>query len=414
MDTTTDPEPDLGAVWRPLAHPIDYLDSSRPWRAVAYSLVTAVLAAITAGLVLSILLIPLLPLWAYILGRLDRVRVTLLGTERIADPHRPVAGPLIERCGARLGEGATWRETVYVVAIATLSGAAALAAMLFWAMAGALVVSPLLVRSEPIDVWRVTVTTSQQAVPLAVAGLLLVPVGLWLHGLLAAVESSLAVWLLGPTQGELARRVAGLETSRSVLVDSFEGERQRIERDLHDGPQQDLVGLAMTLGEMEAELGERPEPRAQLATAQAQLDRALASLRAAVRGVHPAVLTDRGVAAAVAELGGPSLPVTVVCGEGWSPGLRLPPAVEATMYFTASEAVTNAAKHGAATAVSVALDADRDGIRMTITDDGAGGADPDAGSGLAGLVERAATVGAELHVFSPQGGPTTLAWRMAG
>lgn len=136
----------------------------------------------------------------------------------------------------------------------------------------------------------------------------------------------------------------------------------------------------------------------------------MAGLRDTVRGVHPQVLDDAGVEAACAELGGP-LRVEVTAGPGWQAGRRLPADVEQAMYYTASEAVTNAIKHGGASAVSIVFTAEPPA--MTIMDDGVGGADVAAGTGLAGLVERAESIGATLTVLSPVGGPTTLHWSLS-
>ncbi len=207
-----------------------------------------------------------------------------------------------------------------------------------------------------------------------------------------------------------------MSASRGILVTSFDGERRRIERDLHDGPQRDLVELSMHLGELQLAVDDETVDadalRRHMSEAQDRVEQVLASLRDTVRGVHPQVLDDHGVTAACIELGRGPLPVRVVCDGAWYNGRRLPAEIEKAMYYTASEAVTNAAKHGRATMVTITLGEGNGTITMEVVDDGTGGADPTRGTGLSGLVERAAAVGADLDIVSPQGGPTRLVWTL--
>jgi signal transduction histidine kinase len=203
----------------------------------------------------------------------------------------------------------------------------------------------------------------------------------------------------------LTRRVDVLETTRAGAVDAQGEELRRIERDLHDGAQARLVALAMNLGMAEQKLATDPEGAQQLVTeARLGLADALRELRDLARGIHPPVLTDRGLGAALASLADRSaLPVTVDA----ELHERLAPNVETAAYFVAAEAVTNAAKHSGATHVDVRVRRAGDVLELEVADDGAGGADPDGG-GLTGLRRRVEALDGRLAVTSPPGGPTTV------
>jgi signal transduction histidine kinase len=197
-----------------------------------------------------------------------------------------------------------------------------------------------------------------------------------------------------------------LAASRARIVEASYEARRQIERDLHDGAQQRLVALALDLRGVESQLERSPEGAApHLAQARGQLEEALAELRELARGIHPGVLTDRGLVPALDSLASRSpVPVETEADlEG-----RLSPAVEAAAYFVVSEALANVAKYASATAVSVQV-AREDGLaRVTVRDDGVGGADPTAGSGLRGLRDRVEALGGRLEVESPAGEGTTV------
>jgi signal transduction histidine kinase len=203
----------------------------------------------------------------------------------------------------------------------------------------------------------------------------------------------------------LARRVETLETTRLGAVEEQDAELRRIERDLHDGAQARLVALGLSLGMAEQKFRSDPEEAEKLvAEARAGVAEALHELRDLARGIHPPVLSDRGLGAALDTLADRSpLPTTVSVDLD-----RRPPArVETAAYFVAAEALANAAKHSGATRVEISI-GERDGaLAVEITDDGAGGADP-SGNGLLGLRRRVEALDGTLAVMSPAGGPTTI------
>jgi signal transduction histidine kinase len=227
---------------------------------------------------------------------------------------------------------------------------------------------------------------------------------------LAAMDRGLIKGLLGgsPT-AELRQRVESLTVSRDASVDIADAERRRIERDLHDGVQAQLVTLAMDLGMARQKLtgvdGTDPAVLALVERAHDDSKRAVSDLRNLVRGIHPAVLTDRGLDAAVSALAARSpIPVDV----NISLANRPPATVESAAYFVIAEALTNAAKHSGASLVRIDGRVVDGRLRVEITDDGRGGAEPQDGGGLAGLVARLAAVEGRLRVASPAGGPTTI------
>jgi signal transduction histidine kinase len=221
----------------------------------------------------------------------------------------------------------------------------------------------------------------------------------------AGARAAVTRLMLAPRDSELGRELTDVRASRVRLVDFFDAERRRIERDLHDGAQQRLVSLNVMLGL--AALDTEPDsPLAgQLAKAQEQVALAVDELRELSRGVHPKALTDHGLAAAAENLAGRSaLPVTV---DVILPR-RLPPPVESAAYFVISEALANATKHSGASRVEVNARLHHDVLTLSVADDGVGGAAPEAGGGLVGLADRVAVAEGRLRVSSPRGGPTLL------
>jgi signal transduction histidine kinase len=238
----------------------------------------------------------------------------------------------------------------------------------------------------------------------------------WVALGVARVDLATARALLGPSRGEeLERRVESLARSRAEVVAATDAERRRIERDLHDGAQQRLVSLAMNLGMARANLADAPEPARQaIEQAHGEATQALAELREFVRGLHPAVLDDRGLDAALSGIAARApFPVRLRVDLPW----RCSPSVEAVAYFVVSEALTNVAKHAGASHAEVTVERGGDRLHVVVRDDGRGGATPGSGeggpadgtgSGLRGLAQRAAAVDGTLTIDSPPGGPTTI------
>jgi PAS domain S-box-containing protein len=205
---------------------------------------------------------------------------------------------------------------------------------------------------------------------------------------------------------ELHDRLEELAASRARIVTAGDVERRRLERNLHDGAQQRLVTLALSLRLAQAKLEADPAAaRAILTDAGDELTLALEELRELARGLHPAVLTDRGLRAAVEMLAGRA-PVAVEIVD--IPAERLPEPVEAAAYYLIAEALTNVAKYACASTVRVRVAVNGPSVQVEVSDDGVGGADPGAGSGLRGLADRVEALGGSLEVVSPAGAGTTL------
>jgi len=221
----------------------------------------------------------------------------------------------------------------------------------------------------------------------------------WLYGVCARI-------MLGPSAVELHARVEGLRDASARILAAADDERRRIERDLHDGAQQRLVALNVLLGVVESKLGSDPTAAAPLvARAREEAQEAVKELRELARGIHPALLADRGLMAALEALAGRApFPVRI---EG-VPEHRLPNAVEATIYFITAEALTNVAKYAGANGAEVRLIEERGRIRVEIHDDGIGGADPKGGTGLRGLRDRVDALDGRFEVHSPEGHGTTV------
>jgi signal transduction histidine kinase len=211
---------------------------------------------------------------------------------------------------------------------------------------------------------------------------------------------------------ELHARLEELAASRARIVTAGDVERRRLERNLHDGAQQRLVTLSLSLRVALAQLDSDPAAaRAALADAGDELALALDELRELARGLHPAVLSDRGLRAAVETLA-VRAPVPVEIAD--IPDGRLPEPVEAAAYYLIAEALTNVTKYAQASTVRVRVAADDASVVVQVSDDGVGGADPAAGTGLRGLADRVEALGGSLEVVSPAGAGTTLRAEIPG
>jgi len=256
-----------------------------------------------------------------------------------------------------------------------------------------------------VSTWTLE-TVGQACAVAGLAGLPATVVTLYGISVLGGAQAAFAKWLLAPTGTELNRRIEELARARSRLVTSFEAERRRIERDLHDGAQQHLVLLTMKLGLAERQLADADGRAAELVgEAHEQARLALTTLRDQIRGIHPQILTDFGLAEAVRELA-ERCPIPVEADLDL-PG-RLPPEAESTAYFVVSEALTNAVRHAAATRIRISGRLAGQRLALTIVDDGRGGAEPSRGTGMRGLADQVAVLAGTLEFSSPRGGPTTV------
>jgi signal transduction histidine kinase len=343
-------------------------------------------------------------------GRLERGRYRLvLGLDIPAPGPPPSVGSRLDRLRSRLRMSSTWREVGYHLLRFPLSVVMVVLVVAAWLL-------PLGALTLPIYNWSLphgganlalfTVRTWWALALVFLAGVLLLVNAPSLVRLIGAGDSALAARLLGPDR--MAARVGELERSRAAVVVSAEEERRRIERDLHDGAQQRLVALAMQLGRAKSRFATDPEGAgALLDEAHSEAKLALAELRDLARGLHPAVLTDRGLDAALSGLAARA-PIPVVVEVDPAAGDKAVPVVDAIAYFVVAEALTNVAKHADATRAAVVVRRLDGLLRVVVTDDGVGGADPALGTGLRGLADRVSGVDGRLHVDSPPGGPTVL------
>jgi signal transduction histidine kinase len=376
--------PALG-VWV-VALPLALRASPKLGAALVALVTAAILPAGTAGLTA----VQRSRFWALLAVDIPR----LPGTQAALRPARIVAA---------LSSRVTWRQVAYhllVTPAAAFGGVVTLAA---WAGGTALILYPL----GRTAFAQAGYMSSPKPVADLTAGVILVLAAPWVAAAVVRLDTRAALALLGPSRAEeLARRVETLAESRAGVVDAADAERRRIERDLHDGAQRRLVSLAMNLGMAREELRDLPdEARDVIVAAHEEAKQALAELRDLVRGLHPAILEDRGLDAALSGIAARS-PVPVRLRVDVP--ARAAPTVEAVAYFVVSEALTNIAKHSGAGQAEISVDRAGDTLRVRITDDGTGGADPARGTGLAGLARRAASVDGALRIDSPAGGPTTI------
>lgn len=335
-------------------------------------------------------------------GAVERWRLRLIGgtaDNPHTDPDRPGLSAWL-RC--RYREPATWRELGYLVAFSLFWPVDLLVLVCVLGLPLSLLTAPLVaaLTGGEVKILKTVLLSGQvtawAAVPAGIFGLAL---ALYLLDLYARLRAA-------PVQALLGRRahdVRELVRSRARLVDAFDAERRRIERDLHDGTQQRLVALGMTLGV--ARVADPVELPGLVAKAHDEAGQALTELQELIQGIHPRILTDRGLPAALASLADRTpVPVTVAADVP----SRLPAQVEVCAYFVVSEALTNVVKHSGAGSARVDAVVAGPQLVVTVHDDGVGGAAACFRGGLAGLADRATALGGRLTVDSPAGGPTTV------
>jgi signal transduction histidine kinase len=396
----------------------------RTWLATSYAVlgtVVGALGALVLLLVLSSLALSFTVVGALVLlggtltvarrlGRAERTRAEVLLGLAISDPHLPTEGKWWQRVVARATRSETWREVAYLVLLAPIGLIGAVLVVAAWTGAVLFLFLPLYnpaLANGGAHLFGLVIDTVPETALVGLTGIGLALAAPWIARAVAGAEGRLAASLLGPSERTaLANRVDELRARREQLFDVVEAERRRIERDLHDGAQQRLVALAMNLGMAKEKFDKDPAAaRALMEEAHREAKQAMVELRNLARGIHPAVLSDRGLDAALSSLAGRApVPVAVEV----SVAVRPPAAVETTAYFVVAEALTNIARHSGASRAAVTVARNNGHLKVEVTDDGIGGADTSRGTGLAGLVDRVQSVDGTLRISSPAGGPTIL------
>jgi signal transduction histidine kinase len=373
---------------------------------------TVIVSAFSTAAGLAILIVGL-PLAALIARfdrwfcELERRRAGGILGRAVPAPYAPiVATTRLGRWLSPLRDPQTWYDAVWMLAALPVGVVGFSIAVTMWTAVLALLSAPIWFWSLPGWIGAhdvvLSITAPLLAVPAAVATA-------WCVRGLAWSKAALVARLLGPNRTEvLEQRVQTLSETRAGAIDASVTELQRVERDLHDGAQARLVALAMDLGLAEQRLANAdPESAAEhVASARGQARAAMAELRDLVRGIGPSILTDRGLDAALTALVSGRTPPVDLQVELTSTEVT---ARETAAYFVVAEALTNARKHAQPSEISVHVRAEADDrLIVEIADDGVGGADPQAGSGLAGLQKRVAALDGTLSIVSPPGGPTTV------
>ncbi|MFF7332701.1 sensor histidine kinase [Streptomyces sp. NPDC090306] len=389
--TVSIPSPHPGDAEGDRLPPVRFAFDPHTWREIAHllanlpvTLVGFVYAVTTlsvgAGLTVTVVGLPLLALalsGSRQMGRFERGRARMLLGLRIEEPSplwRHSGDGFFARLWTALKDPVGWRAMLYDVI------------RLPWGIATFVVTLTSLFVLWPV-------------LPFVARGL-------------TNVDRAMVRGLLSPSD-ELERRIAELESDRGVVVDTAAADLRRIERDLHDGAQARLVALAMGLGLAKEKLLEDPDTAAlMVAEAHGEVKLALQELRDLARGIHPAVLTDRGLDAALSSVASRcTVPVKVTADLDARPAA----AIEGIAYFTVSELLQNISKHSGARSASVDVWRTDDRLLIQVSDDGRGGAGLGDGTGMRGLAERLDAVDGLFVVDSPPGGPTVitaeLPWR---
>ncbi|NUT40134.1 MAG: sensor histidine kinase [Thermoactinospora sp.] len=366
----------------------------RAWHNTAH-LVTGIPVGVVLGtLALLSLLVP------RVLPALNRVQHSRF--ESFLNADIPRADPVKHRRDPRL-----WRQAGYHVLSPFLSALCAFLVCVCW---GGAVVGLLGFLHQyfqpasfvfPIDLRDPVVAGVYTGVGAAL--LIMTP---YLAHALTRLDLSIAQAMLGRSHRELGQMIETLAESRAGVVDAADAERRRIERDLHDGAQQRLVSLAMNLGMARATLTDLPDDaRDAIEQAHEEAKQALKELRDFVRGLHPAVLNDQGLDAALSGVAARApFPVRLRVDLGRRPT----PTIEAVAFFVVSEALTNIAKHAKATGAEITVRTDERLLHVSVYDDGVGGAALEGGTGLRGLSQRVDAVDGTFLLTSPVGGPTMI------
>ncbi|MER7947694.1 sensor domain-containing protein [Streptomyces sp. NPDC096079] len=379
--------------------------AARAWLHLTIGAAVSLLCHLMAGVVLFTGLLTLtvigagvLPESVLLLRRLaawERRRAAAWTGTPVPEAYLPLEGPLPARVRTAVGDPSTRQDLLW-------AAAQLLYGLLLWYLSLILWAPALLVDGV------LTGLAGRPPVALPLIGRLAGLGAVWSRALLTPAPSA-------ARDAALAARIEQLTATRAGAIAAHGAELRRIERDLHDGAQAHLVALSMRIGLARRAYDSDPATaRKLLDDAQAQAEEALAELRHVVRGIHPPILTDRGLTGAVRALAASSGLEAAVAVDGLADqareGPRAPAAVEAAAYFVVAEALTNAAKHSGAARASVSLSRETAALRVRVRDEGRGGAEAgeSAGSGLTGMRRRVAALDGTVRLTSPAGGPTVI------
>ncbi|GAB1820670.1 sensor histidine kinase [Herbidospora sp. RD11066] len=406
--------------WGPLGVAVDPVT----WKAVPYFIVapvvgTACFVGLGFALPLSLVFVLIwvgLPMLAVLILVWRGVAVVerrllrwTLGVG-IPDPYKPRPdGGLYAHLRWLFADLATWKDLGYLLLLCPLGLLEFVVVFGLWSLGLELLGLPLpmVLNDRELTFWWIEVSTVPEAVVVMLFGVVALFASLYALRGAALAHAWVARALLGTDDRRLLlARNEDLRASRARGVNAAEAERRRIERDLHDGAQQRLLSVALDLGRAQAKLDDDPvQARILVESAAAGAKAAIGELRDLARGIYPAILTDRGLDAALSSLAARApvrVEVVVEIAD------RPPAAVESIAYFVVAEALTNMAKHSGATEAHVRVGRAGDRVVVEIGDNGAGGAAIRPGGGLDGLADRAATIDGTLVVDSPPGGPTVI------
>ena len=427
LDSALSPRDDwsYGALWRAVPRSLGYLVPTFVI-AVAVSAVLNSLFSTSVGLILLVVGVPLLLvtlLVARFAGSLEVVRLRWAGRREIVEPHWRLEGETSawRRMLHPVANGHYWLSLLHGAIIAPIIAGLTFAVLTVWlAFIAAAIAVPIrlaFVPAEwaffsgpnesgprlPVEFFPILVALT---VVLGIIAVLTLPyvlrAAVWLHAVVAKP-------FLGRFKSEqLEQQVSSLFSSRQSAVAAEGSALRRIERDIHDGPQQRLIRLQMDLAAAERRLESNPDEAADLLQdARRQAHDALDELRNLSRGFAPPLLLDRGLFAALESLATrSSIPVTLETELGAT--ANLPDEVARNAYFVASELIANAAKHSRASHITLSVTTRDGALVVAVTDDGVGGAVEKVGHGLAGLRDRAAGMGGTFELVSPDGGPTEV------
>jgi signal transduction histidine kinase len=370
--------------------------------------------SVGVGLAVTLIGIPILIgavyAWGWLADVERRVIGALTGTE-IPRPYRPVPpdGGRWERLRARLADPATWKDLAFLLLQFPFGLVAFIVTAVVLGVGVQGLTLPLWYWAIPdgVQLFPMEVDTLPEALLWVPIGAIVLRIGIPALGALGRLYGAYAQVLLGSNEDPvLTAQVSDLRDARSRIIEAADAERRRIERDLHDGAQQRLVALSLNLRMAEKRAAHvDPEAAELVHKAGEEAALALKELRDLARGIHPAILSNRGLPAALDDLAGrAALPVKVVA----APQERLPDQVEAAAYFTVSECLANVGKHAHATEATVSVAVVGDELEVVVKDDGVGGASLAEGTGLQGLEDRVGALDGCLDIESPPGGGTTV------